>query len=160
MQFTSLFPRLERLASKGLMIFKIGSGDNVLCLSYVPNLVDALLLAADVKKPDGQIYHIADEEKITSGAYFAALTQAIGAKKPAVPIPFSVLYIVAFLFELGATLLRLSQPPLLTRYGLYLWNCTFIVDMSKAKKQLGYQQRVFFKEGMNQLAEWYAKTKT
>jgi nucleoside-diphosphate-sugar epimerase len=46
------------------MIFKIGAGDNVLCLSYVPNLVDALLLAADVKKPDGQIYNVADEKKL------------------------------------------------------------------------------------------------
>jgi nucleoside-diphosphate-sugar epimerase len=156
---TSIFPRLERLASKGLMIFKMGTGNNVLCLSYVPNLVDALLLAADVENPDCQIYHIADEERITSGAYFAALTKAISAKQPTIPTPFFVLYIVASLFELGAKLLRLSQSPLLTRYGLYLWSCTFIVNLSKAKKQLGYQQQVFFKEGMKQLTEWYAKTK-
>ena len=157
---TSIFPRLKRLALTGLMIFKIGMGNNVLCLAYVPNLVDALLLAADVKNPDCQIYHIADEEKITSGAYFAALSRAIGVKQPAIPIPFFVLYIVASLFELGAKLLKLDQPPLLTRYGLYLWSCTFIVNITKAKKQLGYQQRVFFKEGMEQLTEWYAKTKS
>lgn len=156
---TSIFPRLERLASSGLMIFKIGTGNNVLCLSYVPNLVDALLLAADVKNPDCQIYHIADEEKITSGTYFAALTKAIGAKQPAIPTPFFILYLAASLFELGAEFPRLAKRPLLTRYGLYLWGCTFIVSISKAKNQLGYQQRVFFKEGMKQLTEWYAKTK-
>ena len=139
------------------MIFKIGTGNNVLCLSYVPNLVDALLLAADVKNPDCQIYHITDEEKITSGDYFSALTKTIGAKQPTIPTPFFSLYIAASLFELGAKLLRSSRSPLLTRYGLYLWGCTFIVNLSKAKKQLGYQQRVTFKEGMEQLAEWYTK---
>ena len=156
---TSIFPRLERLASKGLMIFKMGTGNNVLCLSYVHNLVDALLLAADVKNPDCQVYHITDEEKITSGVFFAALTKAIGAKQPTIPTPLFILFIVASLFELGAKLLRLSQPPLLTRYGLYMWSCTFITNISKAKKQLGYQQRVFFKEGIQQLTEWYVKTK-
>ncbi len=154
---TSIFPRLERLASTGLMIFKIGTGNNVLCLSYVPNLVDALLLAADVENPDCQIYHITDEEKITSGDYFSALTKTIGAKQPTIPTPFFSLYIAASLFELGAKLLRSSRSPLLTRYGLYLWGCTFIVNLSKAKKQLGYQQRVFFNEGMQQLADWYDK---
>ena len=156
---TSIFPRLERLASKGLMIFKMGTGNNVLCLSYVHNLVDALLLAADVKNPDCQVYHITDEEKITSGVFFDALTKAIGAKQPTIPTPLFILFIVASLFELGTKLLRLSQPPLLTRYGLYMWSCTFITNISKAKKQLGYQQRVFFKEGIQQLKEWYVKTK-
>ena len=156
---TSIFPRLERLASKGLMIFKMGTGNNVLCLSYVHNLVDALLLAADVKNPDCQVYHITDEDKITSGVFFDALTKAIGAKQPTIPTPLFILFIVASLFELGAKLLRLSQPPLLTRYGLYMWSCTFITNISKAKKQLGYQQRVFFKEGIQQLKEWYVKTK-
>ena len=156
---TSIFPRLERLAAKGLMIFKMGMGDNVLCLSYVPNLVDALLLAADVNNPDTvRFYHIADEEKITSKAYFAALTKAIGAKQPTIPTPFFSLYIAASLFELGAANFSgHPDPPFLTRYGLYLWGCTFIVNLSKAKKQLGYQQRVTFKEGMEQLAEWYTK---
>jgi nucleoside-diphosphate-sugar epimerase len=156
---TSIFPRLERLALKGLLIFKLGTGNNVLCLSYVPNLVDALLLAADVKNPECQVYHITDEEKITSGAYFSAVTKAIGVQQPIIPTPLFILDIVASLFELGAKLLQLSRPPLLTRYGLYLWSCTFITTIAKAKKQLGYQQRVFFKEGIQQLAEWYAKTK-
>jgi len=154
---TSIFSRIERLASKGMMIFKIGAGNNVLCLSYIQNLVDALLLAADVTCPDCQIYHIADEESITSGDYFAALTKAIGVRPPVIPVPFCVLYIAASVFELWARPLRSSRSPLLTRYGLYLWSLTVMVNLSKAKKQLGYQQRVSFKEGMDQLAAWYAK---
>ena len=121
---TTIFPRMARLAKCGLM-FTVGRGDNILCLTYVSNMVDALMLAARVEHPDGQIYHIADTEKITSKQYFKELVAAVGAWQPPGSLPFCIADGFAFLSEIAARFLKavgIDFPPLLTRYGLYLWS--------------------------------------
>ena len=87
---TTIFPRLEQLARKELLVISAGE-TNVLCLSYIGNLVAGLLQAAAVEQPDGQIYSIADEEQITSRTFFAALTEALDLPPPRLPVPFSAL---------------------------------------------------------------------
>jgi len=155
---TTIFPRLEQLARKGLMV-TIGRGNNVLCLSYIGNLV-AALLRVSVESPDGQIYSIADEERITSREFFNELTAVLGLPRPRVAVPFSALYAAACLCEAWARLVRSSRTPLVTRLGLYLWGTHYIADITKAKLQLGYRQQVSFKEGMQNLAAWYRQQHT
>ena len=125
-------------------------------------MVDALMLAARVEHPDGQIYHIADTEKITSKQYFKGLVAAVGAWQPPGSLPFCIAYGFAFIAEVAARLMKavgIDFPPLLTRYGLYLWSSTMIAPVTKARERLGYEQKVFFKEGMKNLAAWYADNK-
>jgi 2-alkyl-3-oxoalkanoate reductase len=154
---TTIFPRLEQLARKRLLAF-IGRGDNVLCLSYIGNLVAALLQAAAVEQPDGQIYSIADQEQITSRAFFTALAAALEVPLPTRAVPFSFLYAAAVLCERWARLAQPAQAPLLTRLGLYLWGTHYIADITRAQQKLGYRQQVSFREGMQNLATWYRKT--
>lgn len=151
---TTIFPRLELLARKKLLAF-IGRGNNVLCLSYIENLVAALLQAAAVEQPDGQIYSIADTEQITSRTFFTALASALELPPPTRAIPFSLLYAAAVLCELWTRLARPAQAPLLTRLGLYLWGTHYIADTSRARQKLGYRQQVSFREGIQNLASWY-----
>ena len=151
---TTIFPRIEQLARKGLMVI-LGRGDNILCLSYIGNLVAGLLRAAAIEQPDGQIYSIADEEHITSRAFFTALTAALDLPPPRLTVPFSALDAVARLCEVWARLVRSSQAPLLTRLGLYLWGTHYIADITKARQKLGYRQQVSFKEGLQNLGAWY-----
>ena len=151
---TTIFPRLEQLARKKLLAF-IGRGTNVLCLSYIGNLVAALLQAAAVEQPDGQIYSIADEEQITSRTFFVALAEALGLPPPAIAVPFFALNAAAVLCELWVRLACPAQAPLLTRLGLYLWGTHYIADTSRARQKLGYVQKVSFTAGMQNLASWY-----
>jgi len=151
---TTILPRLEQLARKKLLAF-IGRGNNVLCLSYIGNLVTALLQAAAVAQPDGQVYSIADSEQITSRAFFTALASALELPLPARAVPFSILYAAAVLCELWARMVRPAQAPLLTRLGLYLWGTHYIADTAKAQQKLGYRPQVPFSEGMQNLASWY-----
>jgi len=151
---TTIFPRLEHMARKKLLAV-IGRGTNVLCLSYIGNLVAALLQAAAVEQPDGQIYSIADAEQITSRAFFTALALALELPPPKLAFPFSALYAAAVLCELWARLARPAQAPLLTRLGLYLWGTHYIADTSRTRQKLGYVPQVSFTEGMQNLASWY-----
>ena len=151
---TTILPRLERLTRKGL-IFNIGKGNNVLCLTYISNLVEGLILAAESPEAIGQIYHITDDEKITSRTFFTELTKIMGLHLPAISIPFSVLYATAYLFETLAKSMRLSKPPIITRYGICLLGCDYNYDISRAKRELGYNPKTSFKEGMENTARWY-----
>ncbi|MCX5900184.1 MAG: NAD-dependent epimerase/dehydratase family protein [Proteobacteria bacterium] len=158
---TTMLPRMERLAKSRLLV-PIGGGGNILCLTHVANLVDALLLAAQSEKAHGQVYHITDTESVSCGQYFRALACAIGFRQPPISIPYPVVYAAAFFLELGAAALRaagIAVPPLLTRYGIALWSATMIAPPTKAQQQLGYRQHVFFKEGMKNLAAEYAHKK-
>ena len=158
---TTIFPRMARLA-KLRMLLTVGRGDNILCITYVPNLVDALLLAARVERPDCQIYHIADAEHISSKQYFQELAAAIGVRQPPLSIPFGLAYASAYCSETFARLMQalgIRYQPLLTCYGLYLWSTTMIAPPAKARELLGYEQKVGFKEGMKNLAGWYATGK-
>jgi nucleoside-diphosphate-sugar epimerase len=150
---TTIFPRLEQLARKGLMV-TIGRGNNVLCLSYIENLVAALLRAAE-KPPAGEIYSVADEQRITSGEFFSELAAVLGLPRPRMAVPFSALFAAACLCETWARLMRSAQAPLMTRLGLYLWGTHYIADITKVQQKLGYRQPVSFKEGMRRLAVWY-----
>jgi nucleoside-diphosphate-sugar epimerase len=151
---TTIFPRLEQLARKRLLAI-IGKGTNVLCLSYIGNLVAAMLQAAAVEQPDGQIYSIADEEQITSRTFFVALAEALGLPPPTRAVPFFALYAAAVLCELWARLARPAQAPLLTRLGLYLWGTHYIADTTRARQKLGFVPKVSFAAGMHNLASWY-----
>ena len=115
----------------------------------------ALLQAAAVEQPDGQIYSIADEEQITSRTFFVALAEALDVPPPAIAVPFFVLYAAAVLCELWVRLALPAQAPLLTRLGLYLWGTHYIADTSRARQKLGYVQKVSFTAGMQNLASWY-----
>jgi nucleoside-diphosphate-sugar epimerase len=156
---TTILPRLERFAKKGL-IFNIGRGDNILCLSYISNLVDGFLLAADSGRGEGQIYHVIDDEKITSRTFFAELSATVGVKKPAASLPFSLMYGIAYCFEAIGKLLKFSEPPLLTRLGLCLWGCDCNYDITRTRQQLGYKPRVSFNEGVKRVSQWYCETRS
>ena len=117
--------------------------------------MEGLILAAQSADAVGQIYHITDDEKITSGTFFSELAAVMGLQPPAVAIPFSVLYAGAWLCEIMAKILRLSESPFITRYGICLLGCDYNYDISKAKRQLGYNPGISFREGMENTARWY-----
>jgi len=153
---TTIFPRLEKLARKGL-IFNIGSGDNILCLSYISNVVDALLLAAETPDTGVQIYNITDDEKVTSRTFFYELACALGYRPPTCSVPYRILNAAARLCETYAKIFTPASPPFISRYGLALMGCNGRYDISKARTRLGYEPRVSFRQGVDNIARWYKK---
>jgi nucleoside-diphosphate-sugar epimerase len=151
---TTIFPRIEKLAAKGALL-NIGKGDNLLCLAYISNVVQALILAAESPKAVGRIYNITDDEKKTSRTFLAGLAKAMDLKPPTYAIPFRLLFAGACVLEAAAKLMGLSEPPLITRYGLCILGCDFNHDISKAKRELGYKPQVSYAEGMQNVTQWY-----
>lgn len=151
---TTFLPRLHPLAKYHLLCY-ISGGHNPLCLSYVANLVDALILAAESPGAVGSIYNITDSETVTSRMFFSGLSKALDCSPPFYSLPYSIVYGLGGLSEVAAKLLRFKNEPLLTRFAVNLLSCRGTYHIEKARQELGYNPRVTFEEGMKNIARWH-----
>ena len=125
--------------------------------SWPCSCVEALILAGIRKEAIGQVYNITDSEKITFREFIEELAKLLHLDPPKRSIPFSLAYGVAFLMELWGRMTRSESPPLFTRYGVYLTSTNAVFDISKARKELGYDPRVSFEEGLDKMGSWLRK---
>ena len=146
------YPRLRALAQLGCLC-RIGKGNNVLGMSYVDNVAEAVSLAIAAESPD-LLYHIVDREAATSAALMARIAGIAGWKMRPFGLPYSVLFAAAAVLECWHRWLGTATPPPLTRYGLRLFACNGRYNSHKAKADLGYVGHVDFKEGLGRLAQW------
>ena len=125
----------------------IGRGDRVLNNTYVENLVDAVFLAIEKPGIEGQIYNIRDERLVTRVEMINTVADYLG--KPHPPhVPEWLARVLVGPIERFARLRGRQTAPLLTaamiKYMTY--NLDFSID--KAKRELGYQPKVDFREGI------------
>ena len=152
---TTILPRLIiRLQSGRLPI--IGDGKNTADLSYVENVVDALLLCAESPKSTlGRKYNITNGEPVVLWDMIRKVAEALGYPPPRVRIPYPVADAFAGLLEI---LYRLhpSQPePPLTRYSVGVIAKSTTLDISAARRDLGYNPRISVQEGFEKFIDWW-----
>jgi 2-alkyl-3-oxoalkanoate reductase len=147
-----LFPHLGYLV-KNLFVL-IGSGDNLLPLTYIDNTVDALLLAAQHEQAIGQAFNITDGVTITQREYLEQFKQATGTTFPIVPMPLPLLLLPLALIE-PLKALGIPRLPSATRYGLASKYKSLYFDSTKAQQELGWQPKVTLKDGLRRTFDWY-----
>jgi 2-alkyl-3-oxoalkanoate reductase len=133
----------------------IDGGRRLTCPSYIENVVEGIFKAATVPAVDGEAFIITDGAVIDWKTFTHALTDEMGLKRPRLSVPFGFLYPVSFLMEMINKLLRLSAPPLLTRYRISNGGRDYYFSIEKAKQILGYKPIVDFKEAINRTVDWY-----
>jgi nucleoside-diphosphate-sugar epimerase len=146
----NVVPRIVRLLRRGAMPY-VDGGRNLLGLSHVDNLVLGLVLAAEAEAAAGQLYHVTDGEEITAREAIDAIADALGVVRPRVSLPRWAVLGAAALVEASASVLRSSHPPPLTRYGVRFVSCHARYDLGKARRELGYEPVVSFREGVDRL---------
>ena len=143
---TSILPRLIAVARAGRLP-RIGNGKNVVELTYVDNVVDALLLAAEVQgEALGKTLTITNQEEMPLWELIARMLTGLGIpwQPKALPLPLALM--VASLMELRAR--RTGKEPLLTRYSVQLLACTQTYDTEPARRLLGYTPSITLEEGI------------
>lgn len=130
-----------------------GDGNNLRSMSYIDNVVDALVLAYEKDAANGQTYWIADPEPHKTIDIYGEIAKQLG-----VPLrPLKVPSIVSSVFEIVDDTLQ--------AIGVYNINVHVAGEMTKhiacsvkkAQKELGYVPRVSFEEGMRASVEWCKK---
>jgi nucleoside-diphosphate-sugar epimerase len=150
---TTFINEIVDLLRKGTMVH-IGKGDNPAGLTYVSNVVDLMLLAADTDLGSGQAYNASDGSALSWRTYVNRLADIVDAARPRITIPHRAAYGLGWSMEKVYGLLDIQHRPLLTRMAVELFATVQSFPIDKAQKELGYQPRVDFAEGMEKIETW------
>ncbi len=151
----ALFPRLLR-ANTEHGIPMIDSGNACLDLTYVGNVVDAMLLGCSASEHAlGRCYNITNGEPVLFREVVSELLDLLGIPLRARALPYAAAYGAAGLMEAAHRLLKLRGEPVLTRYTVGVLARSQTLDITEARERLGYAPRIAMQEGLHAFARWW-----
>jgi nucleoside-diphosphate-sugar epimerase len=150
----TLLPRLLRVARRRALPLMRG-GTSLVDLTYVDNVVDAVLLAlsADFERAT---FNISNGEPMPVLALFEALAAAFGFEARYRRLPYPLVAAIAGGLERGGAVLAPSWEPPITRYSAGLLAFSQTLDLTRARTMLGYVPRIAFADGLQRTAAWFA----
>ncbi len=155
---TVIFPRLiPRLKSGRLPIF--GDGENVVDLTYIQNVVDALLLCAESPANTlGKKYNISNGEPVKIWKLIERICDELGYPHPKRNISRKTASAAAGAVEFVYSLIPYAPEPPLTRLSVSMMANSTTLDISAARNELGYQPRVSVEEGVERFLKWWKES--
>ena len=154
---TSIFPRaIAMLKKKRLPV--IGDGKNIVDLTYIDNVIDALLLCIESPSDTlGKHFNITNDEPVLLWGVIRSLCDGLRLDYPTRTIPFNVAYLLGWLMEqVNSKLPGYPEPPLTRFIACSLANNTTF-DISLAKKELAYSPLITISEGLAMFMNWWKK---
>lgn len=152
---TTILPRLIRANERGFLPL-FGPEGPWVDVTYVDNVVEALLLCANA--PDhvlGKKYNITNGEPMRMRYLLEKLFAALEVSPRFRPMRYSVAYALAGAMELAANTLRGGREPLLTRYSVNVLAKSQTLDISAARRDLGYVPRYSIDDGLAEFVAWW-----
>lgn len=155
-----LVPGLRNVAKLGQSKFQIGDNNNLFDWTYVGNVADAHVLAAQklldpesCDKVSGQTYFITND----SPAYFWALARTVWKAdghidKHIIVLNRPLAILAGYLSEFFSKLL--GKEPGLTPFRVKMVCAYRYHNIAKAKRLLGYTPNVSLEEGIKKTLEW------
>ncbi len=153
---TSIVPRLIK-ANNTIGLPLINNGQNQVDMTCVENVAHAIRLAVESKKANGHTYNITNGEprpfKDITGTLFKEINQEPHYKR----LSPNSLYTMATVLEHIYSLLRIPNEPAITRYTVCTLGYSQTLDISSARKDLGYAPIISLDAGLKKYADNYKK---
>ncbi|CAG1016688.1 sterol-4alpha-carboxylate 3-dehydrogenase (decarboxylating) [Anaerolineales bacterium] len=152
---TVIFPRLlSRLKSGRLPI--LGDGENIVDLTYIQNVVDALLLCAESPSNTlGRKYNISNGEPVKIWELVNHICDELNLPRPKRKVSYRTANAAAAAIEFVYSLIPYSPEPPLTRLTVSMLAHSTTLDISAAKAELGYRPKVSVEEGVERFLKWW-----
>ncbi|MEB3329697.1 MAG: NAD-dependent epimerase/dehydratase family protein [Candidatus Sericytochromatia bacterium] len=151
---TTLLPRLVRANARGFLPL-IDGGLALTDVTYVENVVEALLAAAEAGPAVvGRHYNITNGEPMPLVALLERLFGRLGMPLNGRPVPYAVAWALAAGMEAVAHATG-GHEPILTRYTVGVLARSQTLDLTAARRDLGYAPRVSVAEGLERFAAWW-----
>jgi nucleoside-diphosphate-sugar epimerase len=150
----TVLPRLITSLREGKVRY-LGGGTRALNSIYIGNLVEAVFLAVEQPQAVGQVYNLTDGEFVSKRRFIEAVAEGMGLEKPQRSVPLWLARILARWLEGRARRRGASQPPLLTQARLKFLGLNLDFSIDKARRELGYQPRFGFDQGIQETMAWY-----
>ena len=147
-RFFMIFKRV----SKGFFPM-FGSGKTLYHPLYIDNLIDASVLAMQSKRGDGETYLIADKEYVEIEKLVRGVAAALEVDLKMPHLPVWPVVAIGHIVEKACKPFGIAPPIFPRRVDWYRQNRAF--DISRAKRELGYEPRIGLQEGLRRTAVWY-----
>lgn len=150
---TAILPRLIRANERGLLPL-IGREDPTLDLTYVDNVVDAIVTALTAPDAVGRTYNLTNGTPIklwqTLDRIFTLLEVPMHGKR----MSYRGAYAAAWAMELAARATS-GREPVLTRYTVGVLSKSMTLDIGAARRDLDYAPRIDMEAGMARFVAWW-----
>ncbi len=155
---TVLMPRAIRAGREGNLMV-IGDGKNLTDLTPVSNVVDAILLALDAS-PEAlyEDYNISSGDARHMWDLLRDGLSRLGIVLPDWKVPVWLAMGAAAIMEFWSKWFKNGQEPALTRYSVGSVSQSFTLDISKARRLLGYEPDQTVDEAVEEFFDWYMET--
>ncbi len=141
----ALVPRLLRAARAGRLP-QIGSGENLVDVTHVDDVVQAIECALTTERALGQTFLITGDEHVPLWEMIRTLLAGVGLPAPPRRISLGVAMAAATTMEALAFVSR--REPTLTRYTALILARTQTYDISRARTLLGFAPQVGVSDGI------------
>ncbi|MBI5556834.1 MAG: NAD-dependent epimerase/dehydratase family protein [Deltaproteobacteria bacterium] len=154
---TNLIPRLvARGRARRLRI--VGRGENLVDISYIDNVAQAHILAAEnlehAGSAAGQAYFISQGEPVNLWQWINELFLRLQIPRVTRRVGFTKAYVAGALLEMIHALLKKSEEPPMTRFLAEQLAKSHWFSLAKARRDLGYMPQVSTPEGLDRLVAW------
>ena len=136
---TTVLPRLLDARRFGYFLV-VSNGMNVVSVTHIENVCVGVQRALESNIPDGYaVFNIADRQQDSVDAIMNELRRTFSITEPILHIPRIPAYALGAAGESVFRVLNMKHPPLLTRYAVAQMAYGHALDISKARKVLGYE---------------------
>jgi nucleoside-diphosphate-sugar epimerase len=146
---TTILPTLVDAVRRGRFGW-IGGGRHRTSTTHVDNVVEGLLLGAQKGEP-GEAYFVTDGEPQVFREFVTRLLATQGVEPPDRTIPRGVARAVAEAGEAAWRILPLPGRPPITRLAFWLASQECTINISRARRELGYSPVISVDQGLEEL---------
>jgi nucleoside-diphosphate-sugar epimerase/glyoxylase-like metal-dependent hydrolase (beta-lactamase superfamily II) len=147
----SLLPRLIAAARES-RLRQIGDGQNVIDMTYIDNLIAALILAAR-RGTAGSVCTITNDEPVVLWQLLHDVLNQLGVRTPLKKVSKSVAMAAASCMEWQHRFFQRPGEPVMTRYAVGLFSRTQTFDQSAARSTLNYSPLVSMTDAVRETLE-------
>lgn len=148
------FLEVLKLASRGLFL-RVGPKDALYNFCYVSDVAEAFLRACRAPEASGRALYIGDDTNYRAAEFEQLIAEAVGVgRRLVVPLPNPVVRGAAAIAD-ALTPRRAGAPPLNRDKARELTAGSWGMDVSEAKRCLGWRPEVGFADGLARAVAWY-----
>ncbi len=149
----TFIPRIIQFLRRPTAVW-IGDRNPYTPFLFVTDVAEGIAAAGSSEKAAARIYTLGPDPEFRMRDFLLAVCRELDIRPPRFTVPYAVAAALANLSEGWARLIRAKEPPSLTRMSLFLMTQDQRFDVSKAKRDLGWQSKVSMEEGVRRAAEW------
>ena len=147
---TTLVPAMTQMIEQGRFAW-IGGGRHLTSTTHVDNVVEGLMLGARRALP-GTVYFVTDGEFVVFREFVTRLLGTQGVTPPDRSIPAAVANAGAVAAETAWRTLKLDGEPPLNRFAVWVSSQECTIDITRARRELGYVPVRTIEDGLGELA--------